>query len=197
MEYPESRSQPCSNVEWNFPAKKQRCLCTSQRPCRGVDPGEPPGICTETFANSTVPRANILPQKATTVPPPGSIIWRDHSDRFLAKNIFALWRMDGQQKGTDLKEKRKTRLPFSPSPFWKLFHAVRIFHFQDGGDVTNPVVLSHCIFPRKCKSGPMPPSRAKNWRQKSASPALFLRRPPGSTLRDGRWWVHYQDKICL
>ena len=29
-----------------------------------------------------------------------------------------------------------------------------------------------CILPRKCKSGPMPPSRAKNWRQKSANPAL-------------------------
>ena len=32
--------------------------------------------------------------------------------------------------------------------------AVRIFHFQDGGDVTNPVGLSPCtsILPRKCKS---------------------------------------------
>ena len=29
---------------------------------------------------------------------------------------------DGQQKGTDLREKRKTRLPFSPSPFWKPFN---------------------------------------------------------------------------
>ena len=28
----------------------------------------------------------------------------------------------GQQKGTDLREKRKTRLPFSPSPFWKPFN---------------------------------------------------------------------------
>ena len=35
---------------------------------------------------------------------------------------------------------------------------VRIFHFQDGGDVTNPAGLSPCILPRKCKSGPMPPS---------------------------------------
>ena len=31
------------------------CLCTYQRPSRGVDPGEPPGICTKTFANSTYP----------------------------------------------------------------------------------------------------------------------------------------------
>ena len=31
--------------------------------------------------------------------------------------------------------------------------AVRIFHFQDGGDGTNPVGLSPCILPRKCKSG--------------------------------------------
>ena len=29
---------------------------------------------------------------------------------------------DGQQKGTDLREKRKTHLPFSPSPFWKPFN---------------------------------------------------------------------------
>ena len=62
-----------------------------------------------------------------------------------------------------------------PSP------AVRgIFHFQDGGDVTNPVGLSPCIMPRKCKSGPKPSSRAKNWRQKSANPALFSRMSPGS-----------------
>ena len=67
--------------------------------------------------------------------------------------------------------------------------AVRIFHFQDGGDVTNPMGLSPCM-PRKCKSGPMPPSRAKQWRQKSANPALFPRMSPGSTPRDGRWWVH-------
>ena len=30
---------------------------------------------------------------------------------------------DGQQKRTDLREKRKTHLPFSPSPFWKQFNA--------------------------------------------------------------------------
>ena len=42
------------------------------------------------------------------------------------------------------------------------------------------------IFPRKCKSGPMRPSRAKNWRQKSANPALFPCMSPGSTPRDGR-----------
>ena len=48
--------------------------------------------------------------------------------------------MDDQQKGTDLPEKLKTRLPFSPSPFWKPFNTVRISRFQDGGDVTNPVV---------------------------------------------------------
>ena len=63
------------------------------------------------------------------------MVKRDYSDRFLAKNIFA----DDQQKGTDLPEKRKTRLSFSPSPFWKPFNAVRIFHFQDGSDVTNPI----------------------------------------------------------
>ena len=36
--------------------------------------------------------------------------------------------------------------------------AVRSFHFQDGGDVTNPAGLSLYILPRKYKSGPMPPS---------------------------------------
>ena len=44
--------------------------------------------------------------------------------------------------------------------------AVRIFHFQDGGDVTNPAGLSPCILPWKFKSGPMPPSRAKNLARK-------------------------------
>ena len=29
---------------------------------------------------------------------------------------------DDQQKGTDLREKRKTRSPFSPSPFWKPYN---------------------------------------------------------------------------
>ena len=47
------------------------------------------------------------------------------------------------------------------------------------------------VFPRvSClsgKSGLMPPSRAKNWRQKSANPALFPRMSPGSPPRDGRW----------
>ena len=58
------------------------------------------------------------------------------------------------------------------------------------GDVTNRAGLSPCILPRKCKSGPMPPSRAKNWQQKSANPALLPRMPPGSIPRDGRWQVH-------
>ena len=49
---------------------------------------------------------------------------------FLQKSIFALLRMDDQQMGTDLPEKRKTRLPFSPSPFWKPVNAVWIFHFK-------------------------------------------------------------------
>ena len=110
----------------------------------------------------------------------GLLLRRHHSDRFLAKNIFTLLGMDDQQKGSDLLQKRKTRLHFSPSPFWKLFNAVRIFHFQDGGDVTNPAGLSPSTLPRKCKSGPMPPSRAKNGRQKSANPALFSRMSPGS-----------------
>ena len=38
---------------------------------------------------------------------------------------------------------------------------------------------SPCILPRKYQSGPMPPSRAKNRRQKSANPALFPRMSPG------------------
>ena len=44
-------------------------LCTYQRPSRGVDPGKPPGICTKTFAGHI-----FFGQKATTIPPPGSII---------------------------------------------------------------------------------------------------------------------------
>ena len=45
---------------------------------------------------------------------------RDH--RFLAKNIFGMLEKDDQQKGTDLREKRTTCLPFSPSPLWKPFN---------------------------------------------------------------------------
>ena len=41
---------------------------------------------------------------------------------FLRKIFFAMLGKDDQQKGTDLREKRKTRLPFSPSPFWKPFN---------------------------------------------------------------------------
>ena len=114
------------------------------------------------------------------------LLRRHHSDRFLAKNIFTLLGMDDQQKGTELPAKRKTRLHFSPSPFWKPVNAVWIFHFQDGGDVTNPAGLSPCILPRKCKSGLMAPSRAKIGRQKSANLALFPRMSPGSSPRDGR-----------
>ena len=55
------------------------------------------------------------------------------------------------------------------------------FSRQDGGNDTNPAGLSPCILPRECKSSPMPPSRAKNGRQKSANPALFPRMSPGST----------------
>ena len=91
-----------------------------------------------------------------------------------------------QQKGTDLRGKCKTRLPafvsvaileavqrYYPVP------AVRIFYFQDGGDVANPARLSPCILARKCKRDSMPPSRAKNWRQKSANPVLYSVCPRG------------------
>ena len=37
--------------------------------------------------------------------------------RFPPKSTFAMLGKDGQQKGTDLWEKRKTRLPFSPCHF--------------------------------------------------------------------------------
>ena len=57
--------------------------------------------------------------------------------------------------------------------------AVWIFYFQDG-DVTNPAGLAS---ESKCKSGPMPPYRAKKWRQKSTNPALFPRMSPGSPPR--------------
>ena len=57
-------------------------------------------------------------------------------------------------------------LAIAPNIFISLIFSLAswiIFHFQDGGDVTNPAGLSSSFFPRKCKSGPMPPSRAKNW----------------------------------
>ena len=69
-----------------------------------------------------------------------------------------------------------TKQGYKPVP------AIWISHFQDGGDVTNPAGLSPCILPWKCKSGPMPPSPAKTWRQKSANPELSLcpwDQPPG------------------
>ena len=40
---------------WNRENMLVTVLCTYQRPSRGVDPGEPPGICTKTFANATYP----------------------------------------------------------------------------------------------------------------------------------------------
>ena len=41
---------------------------------------------------------------------------------FLRKIFFAMLGKDDQKKGTDLRKKRKTRLPFPPSPFWKPFN---------------------------------------------------------------------------
>ena len=66
-------------------------------------PRRTPGHLHQDICKFHLSRANILPQKASTVPPP-----------MLGK--------DDQQKGTDLREKRKTRLPFPPSPFWKPFN---------------------------------------------------------------------------
>ena len=37
-----------------------------------VDPREPLGICTKTFANSTYPKPIFFHKKATTVPHPGA-----------------------------------------------------------------------------------------------------------------------------
>ena len=65
---------------------------------------------------------------------------------------------------------------FIQGPWYQILHVlpcfshmimVGVFHFQDGGDVTNPAGLSLRILPWKCKSGPMPPSWAKSWRQLS------------------------------
>ena len=51
-------------------------LCTYQRPsrgvARGVDPGEPPGICTKTFANSTYPRPIFFHKKLPLSLPRGA-----------------------------------------------------------------------------------------------------------------------------
>ena len=43
----------------------------------GVDPGEPQGHLHQDICKFHLPRANIIPQKATTVLPSGSIIWKD------------------------------------------------------------------------------------------------------------------------
>ena len=50
--------------------------------------------------------------------------------------------------------------------------AVRIFHFQYGGDVTNPAGLSPCILSRKCKTGPIAPPRTKIGGRVSKSRAI-------------------------
>ena len=42
--------------------------------------------------------------------------------RFLVKKYFPMLGKDDQEKGTDLRENRNTRLPFSLWPFWKLFN---------------------------------------------------------------------------
>ena len=48
----------------------QTPLCTYQRPSRGGDPGEPPGICTKTFTNSTYPGPVFFHKKLPLSPPP-------------------------------------------------------------------------------------------------------------------------------
>ena len=86
--------------------------------------------------------------------------------------------MDDQQKGTDLPEKHKTSLPFSPSPFLKPVNAVWIFHFQDGGDVTIPLVS--CLGSAKAIQCPLsePKIREKSQQIPRYSPVCLRGQPP-------------------
>ena len=86
--------------------------------------------------------------------------------------------------GVGIDEVSVVAYPYSSFLIFSLATSI-IFHFQNGGDVTNPAGLSPCILPRKCKSGLMMPSRAKDWRQKSANPALF---PPHVSGVNPPWW---------
>ena len=43
----------------------------------GLTPGNHRAFAPRHLQIIQLPRANILPQKATTVPPPGGIIWKD------------------------------------------------------------------------------------------------------------------------
>ena len=63
---------------------------------------------------------------------------------------------------------------------YRVYAETALIHFQDGGGVvgvTNPACLSPGFVLQKCKRDPIPPSRAKNWQQKSANPTYV----PGVT----------------
>ena len=108
--------------------------------------------------------------------------------RFLVKNILATLGKDDQEKGTDLWEKRKTRLPFAPWPFWKLFNTQSQW---SGPFIIRMATMSQIlwVFPHVSYLGSakVVQSQAKNWRQKSANPMLFPHMSRGSTPRDGCW----------
>ena len=108
--------------------------------------------------------------------------------RFLVKNILATLGKDDQEKGTDLWEKRTTRLPFAPWPFWKLFNTQSQW---SGPFIIRMAAMSQIlwVFPHVSYLGSakVVQSQAKNWRQKSANPMLFPHMSRGSTPRDGCW----------
>ena len=137
-------------------------------------PRRTPGHLHQDICKFHLSRANILPQKASTVPPP-----------MLGK--------DDQQKGTDLREKRKTRLSFSPSPFWKPFNGNTqsprsgSFIFKIAAMLQIPRVFPRvsCLGSAKAVQCPRPGPKTGDKSQQIPrySPVC----PRGQTPRDGRW----------
>ena len=111
---------------------------------------------------------------------------------FLRKIFFAMLGKDDQKKGTDLREKRKTRLPFPPSPFWKPFNGNTqsprsgSFIFKMAAMLQIPRVFPRvsCLGSAKAVQCPRPGPKIGDKGQKI--PRYFPVCPRGQPPRDGR-----------
>ena len=96
-----------------------------------------------------------------------------------------MFRKDYQQKGADLREKRKTCLPFPPSLFWKPFNgntqSLRSgsFIFKMAPMLQIPRVFPHISCLGSANAVQYPRPGQKKWRQKSANPTLCPLCPRG------------------
>ena len=101
----------------------------------------------------------------------------------MQKSIFALLWMDDQQKGTDLPEKLKTRLPFSPLAFWNRSTRSGSFVFKMAAMLQIPWVfpLVSCLESTKAVQCPRtePKIGDKSQQTPRYSPVCPRGQPPG------------------